>query len=225
MQVNAGDKLGITPLHLACQVGNIDGVEVLINKDEIELNAKDRHGDTPLHEACYHGKDKIAKLLLVKMKKKNVLNLETKNNSDMTPLHLACREGHKKTVDLLLEMKYCENPEKRKQLVTATDSEGANALHLACRNDKEDIVDTLLKENATLIVRRRDGATPVHVAAQFGCVRVMKKLLKSSPSSVNEKDTYNQTPLHFAAENGKVEVMEHLLEKCVCRKLFIIVYS
>ena len=89
MQVNAKNTYGITPLHLACQVGNLQGVKLLIDHEKITLDAKDYNGDTPLHEACYHGNEEIAEALLDKMKQCDKLDLAIKNELELTPLERA----------------------------------------------------------------------------------------------------------------------------------------
>lgn len=66
------DKFGITPLHLACQVGNNEAVKLLVEIRDIDLTAKDVNGDTPLHEACFRGRLEIATVtvLLEKIEEK-----------------------------------------------------------------------------------------------------------------------------------------------------------
>jgi len=53
--VNAEDKNGATPLHLAAMVGAVGVMEVLAAAKEISLNAKDKDGLSPLHYASAHG--------------------------------------------------------------------------------------------------------------------------------------------------------------------------
>ena len=213
--MNAEDRYGSTPLHLACQVGNYEGVCVLLESDDIKLNAKDGNGDTPLHEACFHGKVTITKKLLDKMKESEVLNLAIKNAVGLTPFHLACQKGHVKIAKLLLDYP----TDQSKRLVMAVDSEGETPLHLACQNDNNEMASLLLEHNADVFAPNNDGIISVHIAARYGCLNVMRVLL-SHPSvdpkdAVNTTDNYDQTPLHFAAESGKKKMMELLLEKYV----------
>ena len=211
--MNAEDRYGITPLHLACQVGNVDGVKVLLTAEHIKLDAKDGNGDTPLHEACFHGKEKITKMLLKEMKKTKKSELMVKNDLGLTPFHLACREAHFNIATDLLGY----STDDQLKLVKAMDNERATPLHLACQNDNEEIVSVLLKHKADVYARTNYGVTPVHIAAQYGCQKVMCVFISHSSANpkklVNVTDDFSQTPLHFAAENGKHEVMKLLLEK------------
>ena len=207
------DRYGITPLHLACQVGNVEGVQVLLTAQHIRLDVKDGNGDTPLHEACFHGKEEITELLLNEMKKTNRPELTVKNDLGLTPFHLACSKGHVKIANHLL--KY--STETQPKLIQAVDNEGETPLHLACQNDNSEIVSILLEHKADIFARTSHGVTPVHVAAQYGCQAVLRTFFNHSRPKklVNVTDNFSQTPLHFAAENGKHEMMELLLKKYV----------
>ena len=53
---------GLTVLHIACKYGNVDIVELLLTKMDINTSAS--LGRTPLQVACYAGKTKVVELLL-----------------------------------------------------------------------------------------------------------------------------------------------------------------
>ena len=65
LQLNPQGKSNVTPLHLACQRGNVDVVLILLSQSGvIESNIQDTHGDTPLHQACRYGHKVIVEELL-----------------------------------------------------------------------------------------------------------------------------------------------------------------
>jgi ankyrin repeat protein len=211
VQVNARNSYGITPLHMACQAGNLDGVEALLKERNIDVNVQDSNGDTPLHEACLYKQEKVVKLLL-KFKPKGTRNKTklklVKNHSGHTPFHLACREGCKDIAEQLL--KFAEQPSL---LVKEEDKEGATALHVACQKDHREIVKFLLGKEADISAPKSDGMTPVHVAAEYGCLNVMRVFLNQPNFNIDIKDRYHLTPLHFAAEYGKAEMIKLLLDQ------------
>ena len=219
--MNAKDSYDITPLHLACQAGNLEGVKSLLEECDADVMMQDSNGDTPLHEACLHGEEKIFNLLLSKMTEKSVglglgsqgerkIHLVIKNRLGLTPFHFACRGGHLEIAEKLYD--HSDNPEA---LVREKDKEGATALHLACQNDQPSVVEFLLSKGANVSEQKNDGMTPVHVISKHGCVKVMNSLLKHDETrfNVNVRDKYDQTPLHFAAECGQVKMIELLLNK------------
>jgi len=60
--VNAGDRGGATPLHVAAEKGRKEVVEVLIAKGA-DVNAKDSDGSRPLRLGTKEGKKDVAELL------------------------------------------------------------------------------------------------------------------------------------------------------------------
>jgi ankyrin repeat protein len=105
--VNARDKDGWIPLHMAANAGHNRMVELLL-ANGAEVSAKTfkksrwgysnkEFGWTALHMAVNAGNKEMAKLLLV-----NGAEVNVKTNIGHTPLHMACIEGHKEMVVLLL---------------------------------------------------------------------------------------------------------------------------
>lgn len=187
-------------------------MEILLGAPEINENITDENGDTPLHEACLSGETKIVELILEKMKKGGEVNLLLPNDKELTPLHIACREGYVDIVKLLLKYAF----HQRDKLVEAQDNEQGTPLHLACENGQKGndvIVQTLLLNNADIFARMENGVTPMHVAANFGHVNVMKMLHSSGEKIFDEVDDDDQVPLHYAAENNQIEMIRYLVDQ------------
>jgi ankyrin repeat protein len=210
--VNAKANDGTTPLHLACQRGNEQAVELLLASNEIDEAITDENGDTPLHEACSSGETNIVNKILTKLKAGESVNLLLPNDKQLMPLHIACREGYVEIVKLLLK----EGFHQKKDLVEAKDNERSTPLHLACENGREgndDIVKTLLLNNADIFAEMEGGLTPMHIAAKYGHVKVMDMLNSSGMKIFEVQDDDDQTPLHFAAENNQVDMIEYLINQ------------
>lgn len=48
-QINSRDVSGQTPLHLACEKGDLVCVKELLEESQARTDIKDRNGDTPMH--------------------------------------------------------------------------------------------------------------------------------------------------------------------------------
>jgi|ETN07SMinimDraft_1059922.scaffolds.fasta_scaffold27627_4 ankyrin repeat protein len=85
--VNAKDKDGFTPLHLAANKGHKEIVKLLI-AEGADVNAKDDGGRTPLHGTAYWGRKEIVELLIAKGADVNV-KIEVGELKGLTPLDAA----------------------------------------------------------------------------------------------------------------------------------------
>ncbi len=211
MQVNVRAQYGISPLHLACQRGNIGAVEILLANENIDLTIADDNKDTPLHEAALNGFTEIVEMILRKMKSDGTISLMLLNDEDQTPLHLACREDHIEIVKLILTYGF----EQRRELASAQDNELNTPLHLACESGNDEIVRLLLLNGADLLTPKNENVFPIHIAAKFGFVKVVETMLNSGTDVINVGDIYQKTPLHYAAQFNQEKMINFLVDKCV----------
>ena len=58
-----------------------------------------------------------------------------------------------------------------------------------------------------------DRATPLHLAARYGLVKVITVLLDHCPDSIDALTRNNQTPLHLAAIHNQVGAAELLIAR------------
>uniref|UniRef100_A0A8C6VYM5 Ankyrin 3 n=1 Tax=Nothobranchius furzeri TaxID=105023 RepID=A0A8C6VYM5_NOTFU len=89
------NRLGYTPLHVACHYGNVKMVNFLL-KNQAKVNAKTKNGYTPLHQAAQQGHTHIINLLLHHGASPNEL---TANGN--SALSIARRLGYISVVDTL----------------------------------------------------------------------------------------------------------------------------
>ncbi|KAK1938253.1 Ankyrin-2 [Phytophthora citrophthora] len=86
-----------TPLHLACELGDIDSV-MLLSEFSADLEARDEAENTPLLAACFQGNFECVKFLL-----QSAVSLRTVNQNGDSALHLAAWDGSISCVMILLE--------------------------------------------------------------------------------------------------------------------------
>lgn len=95
--VDAVDRYGWTPLHCACQHGNLDCVTELL-KAGANVRIADKNGKTPLHIAACQAKNNIIDAMIEH--DADAVNIQDKRG--MTPLHDAAFKGHEKTYRVLV---------------------------------------------------------------------------------------------------------------------------
>ncbi|MDQ2994076.1 MAG: ankyrin repeat domain-containing protein [Pseudomonadota bacterium] len=91
-----------TPLHIACEYGNIK-IVILLLLHLANIDVKSANGQTPLHLAALGGHTRIVQMLCERYKRLS-LNLDPCTSEGSTPLHFAIRERHVETVKLLLDL-------------------------------------------------------------------------------------------------------------------------
>ncbi len=72
--INARNKDGATPLHLAALSGHRDVAELLISKGA-DIKAREKHGGTPLYFAAIMGQKDVVELLIAKGAKVDTVNI------------------------------------------------------------------------------------------------------------------------------------------------------
>jgi len=84
--VNASDNSGMTPLHGAAMIGDVEVGRVLVEKGKAAINSQTTVGYTPLHVAALFGKADFVRLLLEKGANPNL-----RDNEDLTPAERAAQ--------------------------------------------------------------------------------------------------------------------------------------
>jgi ankyrin repeat protein len=59
----------------------------------------------------------------------------------------------------------------------------------------------------------QNGELPLHAAANFGHLQVVKYFIEQSEVLVDEVDNEKRTALHLAAARGHLDVVKYLLEE------------
>jgi serine/threonine-protein phosphatase 6 regulatory ankyrin repeat subunit A/serine/threonine-protein phosphatase 6 regulatory ankyrin repeat subunit B len=175
--VNAKDKNGLTPLHLACWQEAKDSsasVKALLEAGA-NVKATDKDGWTPLHFAAQSHAEVIALLLRAGA---DVNAASSEENGRYTPIHVACWSDAKdssSSVKALLEAG---------ANVKAVDKGGRTALHWAAGNGYKDICELLISKGADVNARNNDGFTALRLAIDSGRTNVANYL-----RSVGGKDS------------------------------------
>ena len=196
--INAKTDNGDTPLTLAARHEHDNVVHALLSDSQCLVDAKGQDGYTALHYSCRYGNVGLVRVLI-----KNKADVNVKANSGNTPLHVAAQYSQFQVIMALINTFNCDIDVKgqfgRSLLHSAcacsgsngavvdhvcrylsplmVDDDGNTPLHTACLNDSsEPILATLLKYNPPLLVRNKDGKTPLDVA-QYGLKGILAQYM------------------------------------------------
>jgi len=131
-------------------VGDLAGIQALLDQHPELVAGHDMYGFTPLHFAAIKGQAELVQLLLARK-----ADVEAQTSSGSTALNLAARNGQKVVVELLLA---------NKASINTTDNNGWTPLHTAAALDRKDVVELLLMRGADANAKDRSGMTPLRRA-------------------------------------------------------------
>ena len=203
--MNAQNIHGLTPIHVACQVGDLDSLQLMLLRPDSfsSVNAPTYVEKlTPLHFAASATKAPENSLPMCQILLKKGAMLTSRDAQGNTPLLCAALAKNFATFRFLVE-----------QLadVYAINKMGYTALHYAAKAGSVEAAQLCgfkpdLHARASKVVR----VTPLHLAASAGYVDMCRYLV-SRGTHVNVRTIHGSTPLHLAAGNGHGEVVLVLL--------------
>ncbi|KAL7302702.1 hypothetical protein TKK_0004756 [Trichogramma kaykai] len=191
VRVDAWDKFGNTPLHLALHRGNAKMVELLLRHGS-NPNFVNNAGMAPLHVVSRRDRHGHLAELFFGVADEMYLSVrvDARDNKGNTPLHYALQRGLERVVDLLL---------RRGADPNLACADGGNCLHILCRQKcDEELIEAFFRvvnERLQLMeVNARDerGDTPLHLALRRDDKAMAEMLLRSGADSLlanNEVDT------------------------------------
>ena len=212
--LNAPDKEGRRPLHLAAFVVDPEITEVLVELGA-EINATDNKGRTALHWVVSDTLKTINKDISNKEKKIETLKVLLNKNADpnqpdnlgRTAVHEAAAYGYMEEIKLIKKLK----PKKFKDAINATDKAGNTPLHLAIYNRRIDMSEWLLENGADPNIQNKNGETAFHSVFEMRrsisdnsdtnkiILRATKLFIKFKADPNIKEYKIGFTPFHYAA--------------------------
>lgn len=151
-QVDARDRSGFTPLHVAAADGYADIVELLLALGA-DVDARDTNGRTPLHEASTGGHFDVAEKLFA-----CGAHVDPRDEAmGWTPLHLATQHEYVHVMSLLIS---------KGADVNAWDSSGYTALHMAALGESPAVAKVLFEANVLTDLRNANGQSAIDIVRE-----------------------------------------------------------
>ena len=193
------DRDNFTSLHLAAANGRLEVVSYFVITQDCNLLIKDKYNDTPLHVASSNGHLEVVKFFIEDMK----CNPICKCQYERTPLHHASEGGHLDIVKYLVNIHHCDP--------LCPDINNMTPLHSAASKWQSKVVKYL--------IRRLDCNTPLHIAALYNNLEVVKFFVNNLHYDPKSKNELGRTPLHHASEGGHLDVVKYLVDTHYCDPL------
>ena len=166
MDLNENTTSGKTPLCIACETGNVNIVNILLqgNVNLIKRNSSDSL--TPVFCAVKSNNARVLKRL-----KDEGLRIDARSqyNNGISPLHYAATLGADSIVDFLI---------KNGVNVNSVDLLGKTPLHYAAAQNNSTVVLELINFGAALNIKDGKGYTPLDIAKEknnIGMIRILKR--------------------------------------------------
>lgn len=216
--INAQDKDGNTPLHLAARAGHKNVVMILIEY-RANLDILNNKGDSALEIALQYGHQDIRDMLA------SIIEYSFTRNTKKLRLQVAAEKGEIDNIAVLIAQNVGSRPDNldalqawfsaRKKYINSNDEYGRTALHLATFYGRKSAIKYLIELGAEVNATGIDGNTPLHLAVARGRALVVKLLLEKG-ADVHAKNINGNTPLHLALlslKSQKAEVVDLLIDK------------
>ncbi|XP_065650592.1 uncharacterized protein LOC136078729 [Hydra vulgaris] len=188
-KINDVDYVYKTPVHFAAAKGNVQALEMLINKNA-HINVRDNQERTPLHLAADQGHVSCVKLII----STSSAEVNSTDAEGKTPLHLAASNNHRKVVELLVASGAD---------VCLSDNLGWSPLDYAARNGHVNCLQILLDNGASVDGCKESCYTPLHHASIAGHVECIVTLLEQGANIQQQTVNEKKNCLDLAVENSE----------------------
>ncbi|VDN27537.1 unnamed protein product [Gongylonema pulchrum] len=162
------DELIVSAMLIACEEGNLAGLDQLAVLHRINLNIANSMGETAMHVSAGAGQFDMVHYLHMKG-----AALDAADRHGDTPLFWAARNGHTNIVN------YLTNEENVN--VNTLNKSKESVLHVATRYAQLESVLLLLERGANPALQDEHGETALHIASWHGYAALLGVLCKFNP--------------------------------------------
>ncbi|XP_059472866.1 inversin isoform X2 [Neocloeon triangulifer] len=206
--LDAKDKDGFTPLHLAIIAGNLSLVRFLLHK-RADLSVVDNEKHSVVHWATVCGELEALEALLESGADPSMPDIH-----NGYPIHYAaqmCGPHSEMGTDVKVGLKMLAALLARKVDVNVVDSDGRQPILWAASAGSADAVLSLINAGAAVEAADKDGLTALHCAASRGHTECLETLITLCGADVNVIDNHGCTALFYAVTLGHADCTHLLL--------------
>lgn len=178
----------------AAAAGNLSVVLKYITDGE-DVNSHDHSGCSAFHLAAVHSQREVAEVLLTAG-----ADIDSRDKNKMTPLLSSVRRGDKEFVRWLIDKGADRN---------STDCTHRNALFYAIKSGNMDLIKLFLTPITCNYPDTLWGWSPLHVAANYGDLDIIKFLIGSG-ANIFHRDKKHRIPEEVADESKSKDVFDYL---------------
>ena len=198
-------------LHLASGRGDLEEVKRLVEEKKLNpLEKGGKNGLNALHFAAEAGHLGVMKYFI-----ESGYNPASESTEGWTCLHVAARYNHYDLVQYLVDEQKMD-PMCQTRL-------GDTPLHSACAGGSTSIVTYLINAMSkylpiedVLRCKGQHGMSPLHYAAYFGKLEIIKLLITKFNSDPLMTDDKGRIALHHAAQEGHLHIVKFFVEQIKC---------
>lgn len=215
-QINARNKVGNTPLHIAVSREHIPLINILLKQPNIKTRQPNEQGETPLITAIKNQKNTFKQDIIKILIKQDKDLVRIPESHGWTPLQVAILHNHLDIVKLLLEKNGVDLYMKTKTQDTLLHF---LASHYYVLNPK--VLDFLMRKPYNLLkylnYTNKDDNTPLHISAKANNVEFVRYLLKIPNIDVDRLNKVQETSLFTALssnmQNTSPVIIQMLVKK------------
>ena len=208
LNLNAQNKMKYTPLHIACENGNFEFVDILIKSGAtitLKCDKTDKLRNlTPFHCACFGQSIKIIKYLELKG-----ANIYEPLENGLTPFNICCK--YSSSVDLISYFI------SKGVDINYQTKNGKICLHFLSKNNNSEAIKILLNKGADINKMDKYNRTPLYYACVNGRNDIAEQFLAFKPNvnvlSLSKKTMlYDMSPIHVACRTGNYQLFKILIQ-------------
>ena len=214
--VNLRNKKGKTPLYFAVENKDEQLIRLLLkNKADVSMRYKDSNSTERIY--LVRGKEEGKPVWLYVLVNKHVLGLFLKKTQggslDVADFGAVLRSGHGQDPPVDITDNIIQDSDALLQEIS-----GETVLHIACmKKERPDVIDLLVQAGADVNAQAADGFTPLHIAAIYGNLRIVRKLVDLD-ADVNIITANGKNAAGVAHLFEESEIEEYLVSKMASSK-------